>query len=483
MSVISASVNIVLPASNVTNISGSYTLRAYVNGTPIVDGSIGSVSFYYQPWWATEAANETWILIASVQNTSKNQTVFSTIWDTTALNGKNYTINATTYNYTYGTTANETNISGNMTIDNTAPTIAVYGISPTAYANGTSIKTSTSSANNLTLSILITDATIGMANTSTAVCFINVGGGVNHTIPMFNTGLTTGWCNASDTNATTALNISDLSDGNNTINIYVNDTLTNLLNSTLVVQIDTTAPIATATCSPSTVQTGESFPCTCSTSDATSGINSASSGGTSTSPDGTSTPSNTGTFTYTCSATDNGGLTASATTTYSITQIPGGETTGGTATTWVTHSISEEVFEQGHTRELGTMSRLKVQVGAEDHYIGVVSITSDKATIQISSNPTNITLSAGEEAKIDVTDDGFYDIYVLLNGIVNNRANITIQKINEEIPEGEGEVSTTGEIEDGTLAEKKGLGWWWAVIIAGAIVVAYLLSSKAFKKR
>lgn len=325
-------INIIRPSANFSNLSGTVLLNATIPGGTGENVNIGNVTFQYIHW------NGTFINISTVQNTTANQTYFSTTWDTTTVvpDGKNYTINVTTYNYG-SATQNFTNISGNMTIDNTAPTIAVYGISPTAYANGTSIKTSTSTANNLTLSIYITDATVGMANTSgAAACFVNVGGGVNHTIPMFYTALTTGWCNSSDTNASTALNISGLTDGNKTINVYVNDTIgaatatngSNRLNSTLVVQIDTTAPTATATCSPTTAQTGDALPCSCSGSDATSGLSTAT--GTSTSPNGIVTPSSTGTFTYTCTSTDNGGLTASASKAYNIVQSTGtGSGSGG----------------------------------------------------------------------------------------------------------------------------------------------------------
>jgi hypothetical protein len=465
-------VGLVYPTRNLTNAS-SLNLTGpgqYLNASLfLVDGTslVGNVTFYYQP--VSYNHNGTWTLIANKFNTTANQSTYNTTWTTAGVADGVYILNVTSLNAN-STNVNATNATIHITIDNTAPTTIAYGgAALTAYANGTSIKTAATFANNLTLNISVTDATVGLLNSSNAFCFINVAGGFNHSVPL----TANRWCNSSD------INITGLTDGNKTINIYVNDSLNNMrLNSTLVVQIDTTVPTASATCSPTTVQTGASFPCTCSTSDATSGINAASSGGTSTSPDGTATPSSTGIFTYTCGATDNGGLTASTTATYSVTQPP---STGGgatTTTTWTTHAITESIFEQGYTKELGVKSRIKVQIESADHFIGVVSISATSATIEISSDPVRVTLSAGEDTKADVNNDGFYDVYVLLNGITNNKADVTIQKIHEEISE-EGAGLGEGEEEE---EEKGGISAWIWILIAIVVIAIVVWQIKARKR-
>jgi len=312
-------VGLVNPTTNFSNKSGTVS---FLNASILtVDGAsnAGNVSFYYQPWFYNY--NGTWIFISnSSNNATQGQTTFNITWNTTAVTDGVYNLNVSAR--AYGSAVhNGTNITRNITIDNTAPTLAVYsGATLTAYAN-TSIKTNTTLTgsvfpNNLTLNISVADATVGLLNSSNAFCFINVNGGLNHSVPELG-----GWCNSSD------INITGLTDGNKTVNIYINDTLNNLgLNNSLVAHIDTTAPGATATCSPSTVNTGDTFPCSCSGSDATSGVS--TSIGTSTSGTVTST-SSTGSFTYTCSVTDNGGLTASATATYSTVQTPGSGPGGG----------------------------------------------------------------------------------------------------------------------------------------------------------
>ncbi len=72
-------------------------------------------------------------------------------------------------------------------------------------------------------------------------------------------------------------------------------------------------PTATATCSPSTIAAGDSFPCTCSGTD---------SAGTVTTSGSTSDTSTVGSFTYTCTVTDGEGNTANATASYTVEAAP-----------------------------------------------------------------------------------------------------------------------------------------------------------------
>ncbi|HKZ33802.1 MAG TPA: PGF-pre-PGF domain-containing protein [Candidatus Nanoarchaeia archaeon] len=113
-------------------------------------------------------------------------------------------------------------------------------------------------------------------------------------------------------------------------------------NSSLtIVSIETTAPVATATCSPKEIYETETFPCTCSgtdSGDAASGVD--TNVGSSNSPDGISTPLTIGTFTYTCTVTDNADNSASDTETYTVLNVGGG---GGAGTSLPknTHSFSK----------------------------------------------------------------------------------------------------------------------------------------------
>jgi len=180
-------------------------------------------------------------------------------------------------------------------------------------------------------------------------------------------------------------------------------------------------------------------------------------------------------------------VTASSSDDSSSSQDSSGSGTGISTTFWtMTHVISNEQFENGYTKQLPIKSRIKVSVDNEYHYIGVVELTETTAKINVSSTPMQVILNIGQNASFDVNNNGYYDIYVKLNSIENNRANITVQKINEKVPEGEGPVKTQGEItsdeHESTVQEKKSKIIWWEVLI-GILVIFVIWFVVRMKKK
>jgi len=108
--------------------------------------------------------------------------------------------------------------------------------------------------------------------------------------------------------------------------------------------------------------------------------------------------------------------------------------------TWVaTFPLISEDFTEGISRELFARQRLSVIVDDETHYVGVSSLTENSATIVVESVLQSVAMLVGEEKKFDVTNDGYYDIYVKLNNITRItlslfKASITARAIHEEIP-------------------------------------------------
>jgi len=346
-------------------------------------------------------------------------------------------------------------------VDRTAPTVTLSN-----YTNTTSKNANTST---LTLNISVVDALSGLTGSA---CIIDING-TNQTVFA-----SSGWCNTSDGNLT------GLADGNATIKVYVNDTVGNLkLNDSFVVLMDSVNPTSSASCSPTTVNTGDAVTCTCSGADGGSGVNA-----TLTTGDSTPSTSSTGTFSYGCSITDNAGNSKSSTTEYTVEQSPSsGSNTGTTNAGWTnTYTVSSGLFEQGYTKALSADSRLKVTVNSAEHHVGIKSLTETQATIEIASDPVEVILAAGEEAKVDVTDDNFYDIYVMLNSIENNKANVTIQQINEAVPEENQDtgVDTTGSLNQTTSGdepEEAGSSNWWIWVLIIVVLVAAILYFK-YKK-
>ncbi len=181
----------------------------------------------------------------------------------------------------------------------------------------------------------------------------------------------------------------------------------------------------------------------------------------------------------------------------------GGATSTGSTTQafWTnTYIVEDSKFTsaEGYTKELSKKQRVKIKINNEDHYVGVIEVTSDTAIINVSSTPQQAILSIGDEKKFDVTDDGYYNIYVKLNSVENSKANLTIKKIYEKIPEitenqtaeKSSETSSTETAESETTGETKSsllrkiLKWSVIIIPLIAIiggVVYYLLKKKRFK--
>ena len=119
-------------------------------------------------------------------------------------------------------------------------------------------------------------------------------------------------------------------DGNHHLLLYANDSAGNFgLNDSIYFTVDTTAPTATFTCSPSVVTVGETITCTCSVTDTGgSGVNTSATSYTS-SP----STSNTGAFTLTCTFEDLAGNSGNSTASYTVESSEDEGGGGGAATT------------------------------------------------------------------------------------------------------------------------------------------------------
>ncbi|MBI2449385.1 hypothetical protein HYV49_03755 [Candidatus Pacearchaeota archaeon] len=333
---------------------------------------------------------------------------------------RRFTFNATavtpgTFNITVST-QNSTFVSrSNVTVtvnDTTAPTGEI--ISP---VNNT--------ITNVTSQTFRCNATDGNALSAIKhyIWYVNSSEYVTNTTSVSGTNNATNWTYTITTNS------------NYTWNCQVNDTANNQdwdVNRTII--IDTVAPTKpTFTCT-SSVYVGESVSCSCSGStDTTSGLNSSygTNGYSYTASPSTSTS---GTFTETCYVRDLAGNENSSTASYTVSVKQEGGGGGGGGETWTkTIVVNDEQFKEGYVKDLGANHRLKIVVANIDHYVGVLKITTSLVDIEVSSTPQKATLSVGETKKFDVTNDGYYDIQVILEGIKSSLATINIKSIYEKI--------------------------------------------------
>jgi len=402
--------------------------------------------------------------------------------------------NTTEANYTFiieavNATNDLANSSSNISIyvDSSAPTISLP-----FYTNGTSKKNTAQ----LTLNISVAD---GLSGTTGTLCLIDVNG-TNQTVS-----LDSGWCNS------TAINLTELPDGNQTINVYVNDTVNNFgLNNSFVVQVDTTNPTASAECSPSTVYVGETVTCTCSGTDATSGVSSSTS---------SSTPSTdgSGTFSYTCVVTDNAGNSKTTSDSYVVRNYPSGsssqEWTESKTHAW-TRVLAGETATFENFGETFGVNRIQIRVKEEVQNLNILVKGYNSKPTEISAEKSGKIYKYLQIETENLENDniGEASIRIQVESSWMNENNlgnedISLFKFNEESENwvelettflesdddfyyydvmldsfsyfviGEKSLPEEGKEENGIngngLAEKgKNLVWLW--ILIGAIVIAFL---------
>jgi hypothetical protein len=116
------------------------------------------------------------------------------------------------------------------------------------------------------------------------------------------------------------------------------------------------------------------------------------------------------------------------------------ESPGGGISTSVPSSVDLSSAE-GYTKAFVVAEELSFTINNEQHSIFVKTMTQDSVTLKISSEPQIITLKTGEDRKLNLDTDNYYDLYVKVNKIVSGLANITIKGIHESIS---GAVVSTG---------------------------------------
>ena len=125
---------------------------------------------------------------------------------------------------------------------------------------------------------------------------------------------------------------------------------------------------------------------------------------------------------------------------------------GGSSSTAKTYIISNKQISDGYTKELSKNDKVKFTFfdkEAEQHILTVNEIGKDFVEITIQSDPISLKLGIGQSAKVNLTSPQYYDLYVRLNSIENNKADLTIQIINEEIPRvSEPTITSEGVLED-----------------------------------
>lgn len=415
--------------------------------------------------------------------------------------------NQTDANYTFRVEAtNATPISINstydisMVVDDTVP-VLLYGTGTeddvaSSTVNFTFVNVTASDTNNDTLYFSLYNST-GLANKTSYSSY-----------------------------STLTINWTSLSEGTYYYNVTANDSATNSnTTSTYTFIYDVTNPVATLSCSPSSITLNGIVTCTCSGADSGSGINS-----TLTSAATTPSTASTGTFTVTgCSVTDYAGNLDTATDTYTVTSGGGSGSSEPPKKThsWTKITPGAATIMKNFDEEIG-IKQISIEVNnpAQNVKITVTKYDGKPANVSVEKSGKVYRYLHVEAKNLnEKLKKGIIGVQVEKSWIEDEKIAldlVAVSKFNENNNEWEelntiyveadddyyyydaevtsfsyfaisgkvvvGEEEEEEEREDG--APKEGLEWWViSLIVLGGLIILYAIYankkkiSKFFKKR
>jgi subtilisin family serine protease len=158
-----------------------------------------------------------------------------------------------------------------------------------------------------------------------------------------------------------------------------------------------------------------------------------------------------------------------------VTTDDGGGGSGGADTVisladGVYNATSTEV-SAGYTQTLQKNDKVNFNIfdaAGGRHLLTMNAVGIDHVNLTIESDPINLTLGIGQSAKLNLTSPVYYDLLVKLNNIVNGKAELMIQLINEPIEEKIVEVEGEDKIVETEVILIKDYFW---VIVALVVVL------------
>ena len=132
------------------------------------------------------------------------------------------------------------------------------------------------------------------------------------------------------------------------------------------------------------------------------------------------------------------------------------------------YSLSNEVLENGFSRNVGSRFVWKFNAGNENHTITFNDIYTDSLVFTIASTPRIFTVKLNDSVLIDVEEDGVYDLNITYNKYYGRLANVGIKAVS--VKYGEDGIES-GETEVEVVVESEGYTDW----IIGIIVVALII--------
>lgn len=107
-----------------------------------------------------------------------------------------------------------------------------------------------------------------------------------------------------------------------------------------------------------------------------------------------------------------------------------------------------KVTTEGNHFDLSKNQKVRLAINGKSHSVQIKDLTETTATIIVQSEPQEFTLSIGDSVEVDVDEDNSKDIKVTLNGIANQKADLTVELIEKS-------TSSIEEEDEVTSVDKK----------------------------
>jgi len=167
------------------------------------------------------------------------------------------------------------------------------------------------------------------------------------------------------------------------------------------------------------------------------------------------------------------------------------------------YSPGSSELGNGYKANLRKGSEVKFDISGERHTFRLDSIKGDRVNITISSDAITVEMGVGDEEKVDVNADGYYDLDIVLTEIKSSKGYFVLTSIHEKISEyvapvvegvedvtedgssvvgeaGEGsEYTPVGDVDEEDVG-KTNWGLWIALVVI-LLVVAVLVGKKVKK--
>jgi C1A family cysteine protease len=217
------------------------------------------------------------------------------------------------------------------------------------------------------------------------------------------------------------------------------------------------------------------------------------------------TPSWTGTKTITCTVYDYASNSDTDSGTLAVEEDDGGDggnggSGGDDEEQSQTYDISDDLEEDNEkTQKLAQGDSVKFKINRSSHSLKVSRVYSDKAKLEISSDPFYVTIALNETKQVDVDNNSLDDLAITLLDIVGDNVKLKLELIEEKTPEENASNTDTENltINDTALSnvsltndtnltqiqstqKKMNIGWIWGIAI---VVLAIIVTSLVYIKR